>query len=113
MASKSKNEPPTSVIPGDDARRWREGVSAQRDAEIARRIASSIMSLRFVMPITRMLFSESTPSILLSNWLTILSETPVPSLTEPRDLPARRRSRRGPNGLELEKQTTHVIVRWP
>ena len=84
MASKSKNKPPTSIIPGDDARRWREGVSAQRDAEIARRIASSIMSLRFVMPMTRMLLSESTPSILLSNWLTILSETPVPSRTLPR-----------------------------
>jgi len=23
------------------------------------------------------------------------------------------RSRRGPNGLKLEKETTHVIVRWP
>ena len=67
MASKSKKKPPTAIIPGDDARRWREGVSAQRDAEIARRIASSIMSLRFVMPITSILFNESTPSILDSS----------------------------------------------
>ena len=35
MASKSKKRPPTSIIPGDDARRWREGVSTQRDAEVA------------------------------------------------------------------------------
>jgi hypothetical protein len=63
MASKSKKKTPISIIPGDESRRWREGVSTQRDAEIARRIASSIMSLRFVMPMTRMLFRESTPSI--------------------------------------------------
>ena len=63
MASKSKNKPPTTSSDGHESRRWREGVSTQRDAEIARRIASSIMSLRFVMPITKMLLSESTPSI--------------------------------------------------
>ena len=34
MASKSKKKPPTSIIPGDDARRWREGAAAPRDAEI-------------------------------------------------------------------------------
>ena len=34
MASNSKKKPPTSIIPRDDARRWREGVSTQRDAGI-------------------------------------------------------------------------------
>ena len=34
MASNSKKKPPTSIIPGDDARRWREGASTRRDAEI-------------------------------------------------------------------------------
>ena len=33
-ASKTKKKPPTSIIPRDDARRWREGASTQRDAEI-------------------------------------------------------------------------------
>ena len=102
MASKLKNKPPTSIIPGDDARRWREGVSAQRDAEIARRIASSIMSFLLVMPITRMLFSESTPSILLSNWLTMESETPVPSRTLPRLLQIA-------SCVEIKCQTPHAI----
>ena len=35
MASKSKTRPPTTSSPGDDARRWREGAAAPRDAEIA------------------------------------------------------------------------------
>mmetsp|Transcript_2017 Transcript_2017/g.5366 ORF Transcript_2017/g.5366 Transcript_2017/m.5366 type:complete len:281 (+) Transcript_2017:1239-2081(+) len=48
--------------------------------------ASSIMSLRLVIPMSRMLLRESTPSILLSSWLTTESETPVPSLTVPRCL---------------------------
>ena len=48
--------------------------------------ASSIMSFRFVMPINSTLFNESTPSILLSSWLTTESLTPVPSRTVPRDL---------------------------
>ena len=34
-ASKSKKKPPTSIIPGNESRRWREGVSTRRDAEIA------------------------------------------------------------------------------
>ena len=33
---KSKQKPPTSIIPEDDARRWREGVSTQRDAGLGR-----------------------------------------------------------------------------
>mmetsp|Transcript_19 Transcript_19/g.71 ORF Transcript_19/g.71 Transcript_19/m.71 type:complete len:202 (+) Transcript_19:722-1327(+) len=49
-----------------------------------RRRASSIMSLRLVMPMRRMLLRESTPSILDSSWLTTESETPVPSRTVPR-----------------------------
>mmetsp|Transcript_24931 Transcript_24931/g.53844 ORF Transcript_24931/g.53844 Transcript_24931/m.53844 type:complete len:250 (-) Transcript_24931:771-1520(-) len=48
--------------------------------------ASSIMSLRLVMPMTRMLLSEWTPSIFESSWLTTVSCTPVPSRVEPRCL---------------------------
>ena len=48
--------------------------------------ASSIMSLRFVMPMIRMLLRELTPSILDRSWLTTVSWTPVPSLFEPRCL---------------------------
>ena len=39
-----------------------------------------------VIPISRMLFNESTPSIFESNWFTMLSCTPVPSRVDPRDL---------------------------
>mmetsp|Transcript_73224 Transcript_73224/g.176998 ORF Transcript_73224/g.176998 Transcript_73224/m.176998 type:complete len:241 (-) Transcript_73224:516-1238(-) len=49
-------------------------------------MASSIMSLRFVMPISSTLLRDSTPSIFDSNWLTIESCTPVPSEDDPRDL---------------------------
>ena len=42
-----------------------------------RRRASSIMSRRLVIPMTRMLLSWSTPSILDSNWLTTVSLTPL------------------------------------
>ena len=31
---KIEKKPPTSIIPGDDARRWRDGAAAPRDAEI-------------------------------------------------------------------------------
>mmetsp|Transcript_108509 Transcript_108509/g.188412 ORF Transcript_108509/g.188412 Transcript_108509/m.188412 type:complete len:247 (+) Transcript_108509:1013-1753(+) len=48
--------------------------------------AESIRSRRFVMPMSKMLFSASTPSILVNNWLTILSDTPVLSLFAPRCL---------------------------
>ena len=34
-APKSKTRPPTSIIPGDDAHRWRDGAAAPRDAAIA------------------------------------------------------------------------------
>ena len=34
-ASKIKKKPPTSIIPGNESRRWREGASTRRDAEIA------------------------------------------------------------------------------
>mmetsp|Transcript_62701 Transcript_62701/g.149664 ORF Transcript_62701/g.149664 Transcript_62701/m.149664 type:complete len:226 (+) Transcript_62701:1018-1695(+) len=51
-----------------------------------RRRASSIKSLRFVMPMSKMLFKESTPSIFDSSWFTMLSWTPVPSRVDPRDL---------------------------
>ena len=50
-----------------------------------RRIASSIMSFLLVIPMMRMLFRLSTPSILDSSWLTILSETPVESTKRKRD----------------------------
>ena len=33
-ASNSKKRPPTTSSPGNDARRWREGTAAPRDAEI-------------------------------------------------------------------------------
>ena len=49
-----------------------------------RRRASSIISMRLVIPISRMLFSEFTPSILDSNWFTTESWTPVPLCTLPR-----------------------------
>jgi hypothetical protein len=41
---------------------------------------------RLVMPMSRMLLSASTPSILVSSWLTTVSCTPLPSRTLPRDL---------------------------
>lgn len=47
------------------------------------RMASSIWSLRFVMPMRRMLLRGRTPSILLRSWLTTESFTPVESLLEP------------------------------
>mmetsp|Transcript_17184 Transcript_17184/g.31187 ORF Transcript_17184/g.31187 Transcript_17184/m.31187 type:complete len:324 (-) Transcript_17184:820-1791(-) len=50
------------------------------------RMASSIMSFRFVMPMIKMLFRESTPSIFARSWFTIESPTPVLSFEEPRDL---------------------------
>ena len=48
--------------------------------------AASIMSSRLVMPITRMLLSECTPSILESSWLTTVSPTPASDLCMPRCL---------------------------
>mmetsp|Transcript_107685 Transcript_107685/g.303345 ORF Transcript_107685/g.303345 Transcript_107685/m.303345 type:complete len:515 (-) Transcript_107685:165-1709(-) len=48
--------------------------------------ASSMRSMRFVMPINKMLLSESTPSILDKSWFTMLSPTPELSREEPRDL---------------------------
>mmetsp|Transcript_20864 Transcript_20864/g.62363 ORF Transcript_20864/g.62363 Transcript_20864/m.62363 type:complete len:303 (-) Transcript_20864:1220-2128(-) len=48
--------------------------------------ASSSMSLRLVIPMSRMLLRASTPSILVSSWLTTVSCTPEPSRTDPRDL---------------------------
>mmetsp|Transcript_21941 Transcript_21941/g.62282 ORF Transcript_21941/g.62282 Transcript_21941/m.62282 type:complete len:283 (+) Transcript_21941:1243-2091(+) len=48
--------------------------------------ASSMRSMRFVMPMRRMLLSESTPSIFDSSWFTMLSCTPVLSLAVPRAL---------------------------
>jgi hypothetical protein len=37
----------------------------------------------FVIPMSNMLFSASTPSILVSNWLTMVSCTPEPLCTLP------------------------------
>mmetsp|Transcript_14221 Transcript_14221/g.40901 ORF Transcript_14221/g.40901 Transcript_14221/m.40901 type:complete len:324 (-) Transcript_14221:584-1555(-) len=48
--------------------------------------ASSMRSILLVMPISKMLLSESTPSIFDNNWFTMLSWTPVLSDFEPRDL---------------------------
>ena len=41
--SNSKKKPPTSIIPGDESRRWREGASRQRDAEIAPHLSSHLL----------------------------------------------------------------------
>ena len=41
MASKIEKKPPTTFSPGGESRRWREGVSTQRDAEIARAASPS------------------------------------------------------------------------
>mmetsp|Transcript_15108 Transcript_15108/g.47451 ORF Transcript_15108/g.47451 Transcript_15108/m.47451 type:complete len:235 (+) Transcript_15108:610-1314(+) len=60
-------------------------ISTWSSSRPGRRMASSIMSLRFVMPMMRMLLSESTPSILARSWLTTESWTPVESRVEPRD----------------------------
>ena len=51
-----------------------------------RKIASSNISFLFVIPMSKMLFNASTPSIFVSNWLTMESCTPVPLETLPRDL---------------------------
>ena len=51
-----------------------------------RKMASSSMSLRLVMPMRRMLLRASTPSIFVSSWLTMESCTPVPLFTDPRAL---------------------------
>mmetsp|Transcript_87443 Transcript_87443/g.247958 ORF Transcript_87443/g.247958 Transcript_87443/m.247958 type:complete len:352 (+) Transcript_87443:838-1893(+) len=48
--------------------------------------ASSMRSMRFVIPITRRLLRASTPSIFESSWFTMLSWTPVLSRELPRDL---------------------------
>mmetsp|Transcript_23273 Transcript_23273/g.59477 ORF Transcript_23273/g.59477 Transcript_23273/m.59477 type:complete len:408 (-) Transcript_23273:1022-2245(-) len=48
--------------------------------------ASSSMSRLLVMPMSRMLLSASTPSILVSSWFTTVSCTPDPSRTLPRCL---------------------------
>mmetsp|Transcript_38179 Transcript_38179/g.73222 ORF Transcript_38179/g.73222 Transcript_38179/m.73222 type:complete len:244 (+) Transcript_38179:840-1571(+) len=48
--------------------------------------ASSSRSLRLVMPMSRMLFSASTPSTLVSSWFTKLSLVPVLSPVLPRAL---------------------------
>ncbi|KAH3685448.1 hypothetical protein WICPIJ_003563 [Wickerhamomyces pijperi] len=45
--------------------------------------ALSIKSFLLVIPMTKMLFNWSTPSILANNWFTTLSATPVPSPLEP------------------------------
>ena len=45
MASKSKKKPPTSIIPGDESRRRREGASTPRDAEIAPHLPSHFLEL--------------------------------------------------------------------
>mmetsp|Transcript_10716 Transcript_10716/g.35413 ORF Transcript_10716/g.35413 Transcript_10716/m.35413 type:complete len:312 (+) Transcript_10716:793-1728(+) len=47
------------------------------------KIASSSMSRLFVIPMSRMLFRESTPSILVNSWFTIESCTPVPLDVDP------------------------------
>mmetsp|Transcript_19403 Transcript_19403/g.39937 ORF Transcript_19403/g.39937 Transcript_19403/m.39937 type:complete len:387 (+) Transcript_19403:1065-2225(+) len=61
-------------------------ISTWTSSRPGRSRASSIMSFRFVIPISSMLLRESTPSIFDSSWLTTESETPVPSLTVPRCL---------------------------
>ena len=55
MASNSKKKPPTSIIPGDESRRRREGTAAPRDAEIApgqvHQIQFRVTRLRLVLRI--------------------------------------------------------------
>mmetsp|Transcript_28842 Transcript_28842/g.84551 ORF Transcript_28842/g.84551 Transcript_28842/m.84551 type:complete len:375 (-) Transcript_28842:179-1303(-) len=63
--------------------RWISTCTSRRPG---RSSASSIMSLRLVMPMRRMLLSASTPSILESSWLTTVSCTPVLSPRVPRCL---------------------------
>mmetsp|Transcript_27891 Transcript_27891/g.75160 ORF Transcript_27891/g.75160 Transcript_27891/m.75160 type:complete len:367 (-) Transcript_27891:152-1252(-) len=63
--------------------RWISTCTSRRPG---RSKASSIMSLRFVMPISRMLLSAFTPSILERSWLTTVSCTPVESPRLPRCL---------------------------
>mmetsp|Transcript_29119 Transcript_29119/g.88091 ORF Transcript_29119/g.88091 Transcript_29119/m.88091 type:complete len:348 (+) Transcript_29119:544-1587(+) len=48
--------------------------------------ASSMRSMRFVIPMRRMLLRASTPSILDNSWFTMLSCVPVLSDLDPRDL---------------------------
>lgn len=50
------------------------------------RAASARRTFRLVMPMRRILLSESTPSILESSWLTTESPTPVPPPVLPRCL---------------------------
>ena len=45
MASNSKKKPPTSIIPGDESRRWREGASTRRDAASAPHLPSHFLEL--------------------------------------------------------------------
>mmetsp|Transcript_155 Transcript_155/g.466 ORF Transcript_155/g.466 Transcript_155/m.466 type:complete len:245 (+) Transcript_155:1042-1776(+) len=61
-------------------------ISTCTSSRPGRSSASSIMSLRFVMPMSRILFNEFTPSILESIWLTTVSPTPVPLFVDPRCL---------------------------
>ena len=49
-ASKSKKKPPTTSSPGDDARRWREGAAAPRDAEIIREHFQCVFGPRSLEP---------------------------------------------------------------
>ena len=46
-ASNSKTKPPTSIIPGNESRRWREGASTRRDAEIAPHLPPHFFELFF------------------------------------------------------------------
>mmetsp|Transcript_22149 Transcript_22149/g.70749 ORF Transcript_22149/g.70749 Transcript_22149/m.70749 type:complete len:458 (+) Transcript_22149:614-1987(+) len=61
-------------------------ISTCTSSRPGRSSAASIMSSRLVMPITRMLLSECTPSILESSWLTTVSPTPASDLCMPRCL---------------------------
>ncbi|EEQ39466.1 hypothetical protein CLUG_03595 [Clavispora lusitaniae ATCC 42720] len=60
--------------------------------------ALSIKSNLFVIPMIKILFNCSTPSIFAKSWLTTLSPTPVPSLSSP------------PLCLKTESNSSNIIM---
>ena len=60
MASKSKKKPPTTSSDGHESRRWREGVSTQRDAEIMpRELVAPHVVQKFFFDVVVLLLEEA------------------------------------------------------
>ena len=58
--SNSKKKPATTSSPGDDAPRWREGVSTQRDAEIMpRELVAPHVVQKFFFDVVVLLLEEA------------------------------------------------------